>query len=1197
MPKRFLRDLQIGFGVSLVLLLASSTASYLSIRNQIHNSEMVDHSRRVISKANNILIDLQNAETGQRGFLLTGREHFLQPFYTSTRSLPQSIASAKELVSDNVTQKRIIDSVGLLVESRLNKLIGLVNLKNSQGTITLKDMEEGKKYMDVCRGLIATFVDNEEKLLNSRSGRLNAASTLTSLFVIIAAIVSLFITIVSYIRLRGDLAKRVLLEEDLRKKDGEIKQRLITTQRIAGQIAAGNYEVKINDQEHDELGSLAGSLNHMAASLKKSFDELSNNEWRQTGLALLNDVLVGNRLQEDLAKEALQTLINYTDCANGSLYLVQQEKLVLIGAYGQETSMPESIDFGQGAIGQVFLNGKERILENPDPAENIVSFASGHFPLRNILLLPIFDERTCIGVMELGSFANFEALQLPYYKEASRHIGAAIVAAQARQKVQLLLEETQTQTEELQAQHAELENLNANLEIHTQKLQTSEEELRVQQEELLQANKELEERSALLEEKNLLIADRNHEIQKKAEELTRSTRYKSEFLANMSHELRTPLNSILLLSRLMSDNPEKNLTTEQIESAEVIQLSGQNLLTLIDEILDLSKIESGKMDLDYQNIVMADLVRDLNNLFSPIVQEKALSFTIKLADDLPPIIKSDRQRLEQILRNLLSNAIKFTSIGQVTLAISHTVQDAGNISFAVTDTGIGIPADKQGVIFEAFQQADGSTRRKFGGTGLGLSISRELARLLGGEIRLNSQERKGSTFTLILPLDPTNHENMPQTTGELIQSISESIEGTQEIILSNNPHITDIIPADVDDDRNNITEGDKVILIVEDDVNFAKALLRYTRQQSYKGIVIVRGDQATNAALRYKPTAILLDIQLPVKDGWQVMVEIKGNPITRHIPVHIMSSFEVKRESLLQGAIDFIDKPVALEQMAQMFRKIEEALARNPKKVLIVEENSKHAAALSNFLGSYDIISDIKTSIADSIESLSSHGADCVILDMGVPGSRGYETLDSIRQKPSLENIPIIVFTGKNLSKSEELKLKQYADSIVIKTANSYQRILDEVGLFLHLVGNNPEAGNSKSLSLGTMKEVLKDKKVLIADDDIRTIYYLSQALERHHINVISATDGKEALEKIEEHDDISIILMDMMMPEMDGYETIKMIRQNPDYSSIPIIAITAKNMMGDREACLVAGASDYISKPVDTDQLLSLLRVWLYNN
>ncbi|MGJ1242737.1 response regulator [Sphingobacterium siyangense] len=1194
MPKRFLRDLQIGFGFSLALLLTSSTASYLSIRNQIHNSQMVDHSRRVIARSNRILIDLQNAETGQRGFLLTGREHFLEPYYSSSRSLPQSIATARDLVSDNLPQQKIIDSIGQLVESRLNKLAGLVNIKKARGTVTLEDMEEGKKYMDRCRALLARLVDNEEKLLDSRSGRLNTASTLTSLFVIIAAIFSLFITIFSYIRLRRDLAKRVQLEQDLKKKDREITQRLVATQRIAGQIAAGNYSVKINDQEHDELGSLAGSLNNMADSLKQSFDELSDNEWRQTGLALLNEVLVGNKVKEDLVSDALQILVTYGECANGSLYILEHTQLALIGAYGHEDSMRQFIAPGEGAVGQAFVDGKVRIIENPYPSKNVVSFTAGYLPLHSILLLPIFDGHTCIGVIELGSFRKFKEPQMPFYREAGRHIGAAIVAAQARLKVQQLLEETQSQTEELQAQHAELENLNANLEIHTQKLQTSEEELRVQQEELLQANKELEQRSAMLEEKNILIADRNQEIQKKAEELARSTKYKSEFLANMSHELRTPLNSILLLSRLMSDNPEKNLTTEQIESAEVIQLSGKNLLTLIDEILDLSKIESGKMELDYQQVAISDLTKDLDNLFSPIIREKALSFTIKLADNLPKTIRTDRQRLDQILRNLLSNAIKFTKEGQVTLSVFPSEAQDGQIAFAVTDTGIGIAPDKQDVIFEAFQQADGSTRRKFGGTGLGLSISRELSRLLGGEIRLSSQEKKGSTFTLLIP--ENQEENTVPTTGELIQSIAENIEETQDIIMSSNPHTVDIIPPDVDDDRNDIKEDDKVILIVEDDVNFAKALLRYTRQQKYKGVVIVRGDQAADAAIRYKPTAILLDIQLPVKDGWQVMAEIKNNPITRPIPVHVMSSFEVKRESLLQGAIDFMDKPIALEQMAQMFIKIEEALARNPKKVLIVEENSKHAAALANFLESYDIISEIKTTVTESVDSLYSDKADCVILDMGVPGNMGYDTLDSIRQKPGLENIPIIVFTGKNLSKSEELKLKQYADSIVIKTANSYQRILDEVGLFLHLVGNHPGEEWSKKSSLGTIREVLQNKKVLIVDDDIRTIYYLSQALERYQINVVSAMDGKEGLDKIEEHDDISVILMDMVMPEMDGYETIKMIRQNPHYSEIPIIAITAKNMIGDRERCIIAGASDYISKPVDTDQLLSLLRVWLYN-
>lgn len=1200
MPKPFLRNLQIGFGFSLLLLLASSTASYISIKEQINNRTKVDHSRRVIASANKILNDLQNAETGQRGFLLSGKETFLEPYLNSIQTLPKSLKRTQDLVSDNLGQSQVADSLTYLVNSRLGILTNLIEIKRQGQQITLANLEEGKHYMDSCRAIIARFIGVEEVFLDKRSNELNKSSLYTSIFVVIAAIVSLLITVVFYLRIREDFIKREGLQKSLRDKDEEISRRLKATQRIANQIAGGDYSVQVNDDEQDDLGSLGGSLNQMANALKKSFDDLNHNEWRQTGLAQLNEILVGNKTEEILVADALHQLISYGNVTNGAFYLLEQERIVLKGAYGLENRMIKSVKIGEGMIGQVFKEGKVKRFENLQDKDYVVSFANGQVQINHVLLLPVFVDYNCIGVIELGAIEAFENVKLPFFIDATRNIGIAISAAKSRDQVQQLLEETQTQTEELQAQHAELENLNTELEAQTHKLQSSEEELRVQQEELVQSNQELEERSKALEEKNYLIAERNLEIQHKAEELALSTKYKSEFLANMSHELRTPLNSILLLSRLMSEDTDGNLNEDQIESAKVIQSSGTSLLNLIDEILDLSKIESGKMELDYQDVKLEDVIHDLQNLFLPLVKDKSLSFHIITESNSTAIIETDRLRLDQVLRNLLSNAIKFTQEGSITLAISDDKEHDDQLIFEVKDTGIGIAQEKQKIIFEAFQQADGSTRRKFGGTGLGLSISREIARLLGGKISLKSQEGEGSIFTLILPKRKVS-ETIKPTSEELIDIIASDITEMTTIVsesATSNSNIVYNIPEEVADDRDNIVQGDKVILIVEDDTAFAKALLKYTRQQQYKGVVVVRGDIAADFAARYLPLAILLDIQLPIKDGWEVMDEIKSNPQTRHIPVHIMSSLRVKKESLLKGAIDFINKPVAIEQIGLMFKKIEDALTRYPRKVLIVEENPKHASALSYFLSNFNIAAEIKTNVDDSVQALSSDSVNCVILDMGVPDKIGYETLEAIKNNEGLENLPIIIFTGKNLSHAEEVKIKQYADSIVIKTAHSYQRILDEVGLFLHLVEENTtDQQKRKANKLGSLSEVLTGKKVLIADDDVRNIFSLSKALEKYQMNVISATNGKEALVQLDNHPDISIVLMDMMMPEMDGYETIRLIRKQSQYTKLPIMAVTAKAMTGDREKCIVAGASDYISKPVDTDQLLSLLRVWLYEN
>ncbi|OFV11287.1 histidine kinase [Sphingobacterium sp. HMSC13C05] len=1203
MPKTILRNLQIGFGISLLILLASSTASYISIRKQNHNSAMVDHSRRVMSRVNKILQDLQNAETGQRGFLLTGMDKFLDPYKTGLQSLPQSLSRAHDLTSDNPEQQHIIDTLSTLVQSRLAKLENLVNIKKRGGMVSVSQLEEGKTYMDSCRLLISKIIDREELLLNKRSEELSRSSGYTSIFVLLAAAVSLLITLFFYFRLRADFFQREQLQNDLKRKDEEIKRRLSITQRIAREIAAGHYDMQIQDGEQDDLGSLTGSLNEMARSLKTSFEELNNNNWHQAGLTQLGNLLMGNKQQEELTAVTLGHLTKYGNCVNGAIYLMEQDELVLRGSYGLEDLERKRFAPGEGMVGQVFKDKKEKLFENLEDTHYVISFAAGKVLVNNLFILPVFDGNDCIGVMELGSLQPFSSIQLAFFRDAVQKVGTTLAAAQARLVVQNLLEETQAQTEELQAQHTELESLNSSLEMHTHKLQASEEELRVQQEELVQSNRELEERSKLLEDKNVEIAERNQEIQKKAAELEQSTRYKSEFLANMSHELRTPLNSILLLSRLMSENSDGNLNEEQMESAAVIQSSGKSLLTLIDEILDLSKIESGKMDLDVQPVFFADILNGLTAMFAPIAADKQLGLEMNVAEGLPLQLETDKQRLDQILRNLLSNAIKFTASGKVTLHIDREQSQRNRIVFEVRDTGIGIPKDKQHLIFEAFQQADGSTRRKFGGTGLGLSISRELARLLGGEILLDSEENKGSIFRLILPAQIS--DATPAAFGtvqlspielDLPAGASTAVVQTSQTVNLPAEKILEIpIPADIPDDRDSIVEGDRFILIVEDDIEFAKILLKYTRQQNYKGIVVVRGDIAAEMVARYMPLAVLLDIQLPLKDGWQVMAEIKENPKTRHIPVHIMSSLQVKRESLLQGAIDFINKPMALEQMGDMFRKIEDALTRHPKKVLIVEENPKHAAALSLFLGSFDIASEIKSNVDDSIVALSSDTADCVILDMGVPDRVGYETLEAVKRNQGLENLPIIVFTGKNLSQVEEMKLKRYADSIIVKTANSYQRILDEVGLFLHLVEENNGPSTKSPGRLGFLRDVLQGKKVLVADDDIRNIFSLTKALEKYQMTVVPATDGKDALKQLEDNPDVAVILMDMMMPEMDGYETIASIRQDQRYENMPIIAVTAKSMMGDREKCIAAGASDYISKPVDIDQLLSLLRVWMY--
>ncbi|MCS3869563.1 signal transduction histidine kinase/DNA-binding response OmpR family regulator/CHASE3 domain sensor protein [Chryseobacterium ginsenosidimutans] len=1203
MPKKIIRNLQIGVGLSLLILIASSIASYLSIQNQMEHRESLSQSRRSITAVKDVLISLLDAETGNRGYQLTGKERFLEPYNRSLIEYPKVFERAEALHIQDKNQVERLNELKKNVDSNISNLKYFVENRRNGIVMTQQQVLLSKTFMDKCRQIVRDFVQYEESQLAIKNKDLNRSSDTTVLFIIFSAIAAIVVTTFFYIKLRADLIRRDKLEKMLKAKDLEISRRVSAIQQIANRVASGDYSQKVIDNSEDDLGDLVGSLNHMTESLKNSFDTINKSDWRQKGLAILNESLVGNKSVKDVSEESLNQLVEYGNCINGSLYLYDDGVLKLNTAFGLESNMKKTFEPGEGMVGQTFINEKIQVYNNLHEDDFVVTFASSTIKIYGILLIPIFSDGHNIGVLELGSTSNFEQDRIDYFEECSRNIGIALSAAKGREKEQQLLEETQAQSEELQVQHAELENLNTELEAQTQKLQASEEELKVQQEELMQANAELEERSRLLEDKNHLIAERNNEIQKKVEELALSTKYKSEFLANMSHELRTPLNSILLLSRLMSENPDENLNEDQVESAKVIQSSGSSLLTLIDEILDLAKIESGKMTLEYQDITIDEIVKDLKSLFNPVIQEKRLQLNIQIDDDVKKSIETDRLRVDQVLRNLLSNAIKFTEEGSINLNIKKDPKKADFIVFSVKDTGIGIAEDKQRIIFEAFQQADGSTRRKFGGTGLGLSISREIARLLGGELVLKSKVNEGSEFSLTIPVNAISEIDHMETDQDLVEIIREDVEEIQNILEDGEIEIsrstnTLEIPESVADDRNYINEGDKVILIIEDDTNFAKALLKYAHLQNYKAVVEVRGDYGLPAALKYHPQAILLDVQLPVKDGWQVMDELKSNAETKHIPVHMMSVLHVKKESLMKGAIDFINKPVALDQMTDVFRKIEEALKKGPQKVLIVEENAKHASALSYFLSNFNISLSVENNVEDSVKALTTDHVDCVILDIGASKGDEYQVIESIKSNDGLENLPIIIFTEHNLSKSEELKIKQYADSIVVKTAHSYQRILDEVGLFLHLVEEkNNSIENVRSKTLGSLTEVLSGKKILITDDDVRNIFSLTKALEKYKVEVVVAMDGKHALQQIKENPDVDVILMDMMMPEMDGYETIKQIRKMPMFTRLPIIAITAKSMIGEREKCITAGASDYISKPVDIDQLLSLLRVWLYES
>lgn len=1186
MQKSFKRNLVIGFGFSLLILLVSSIASYLSIRSLQSSNELVNHTNEVLYNLKEGSVALVDGQTGIRGFLLTNNDDFLAPYRDAEARANTCFDKVQFLTRDNIEQQKNIHELRVMINQHFSYLSSRVVEKRNGVQVSVDTLQNGRRTMSAMRNIIKRMETQELELLKERMVLSDRFSMYVTILIVVAALVAIIISLVFFAKIMNDYSERTRLQAQLQASEEETAHRIEVISHIAKQISKGNYDVRLDDKKGDNLGIVSGSLNTMAASLQESFGILSDNEWLQTGVAQLNNVMIGEKELEVLVQDVIEFIATYTNSQTGAIYLLQGEELYAVAGY---TYMPDqrrqTFKLGEGLVGQAVLSNKVIALENLSAEDIHITFTNGTVKPKQVIAIPLYSDEAN-GALELATTNDYSPKEVQFLTSISNNVSVAITAALNRKRIQELLEETQAQSEELKSQHTELESLNAELEAQAEKLQASEEELKVQQEELQQTNSELEERSVLLEEKN-------SEIQKKSEDLEISTRYKSEFLANMSHELRTPLNSILLLSRLLSENHDQNMNEEQVEYAQVIQTSGNGLLGLIDEILDLSKIEAGKMDLEYQEVAISQITDGMKALFNEVAKDKKIEFNILIGKDIPLVLKTDKMRLEQILKNLISNALKFTAKGSVTLEVKMHPRNHKTLCFVVRDTGIGIAADKQALVFEAFQQADGSTKRKYGGTGLGLSISRELAKLLGGEISVSSVVDKGSEFTVCLPILGQGHIEAGQ-----IVTLPEPLpmdEPERTTKMVDERFLSKTIPQGIGDDRNNLLPNDKVILIVEDDRVFAKSLLDFTRKNGYKGIVSVRGDQALELALTYRPTGILLDIQLPLKSGWEVMEELKANSQTRHIPVHIMSSMKMKKESLLKGAVDFLDKPLAYEQMSEVFQKIEEIISKKSQKVLIVEDNAKHAKALAYYLESFNINSEIQSGIAESANALQKKEVDCVILDMGIPDMKAYEVLERVRQNPNLENLPIIVFTGKSLSMQEEMRIKKYADSIVVKTAHSYQRMLDEVSLFLHLVEEGAVA-NSFPKKYTNFGSALTDKLVLIVDDDVRNIYSLTKSLEVLKMNVLSASDGKEALEVLAQHPNVDIVLLDMMMPNMDGYEAAKLIRQQAQFKNLPVIAVTAKAMTGDREKCINAGASDYITKPVDVDQLLSLLRVWLYD-
>ena len=1117
------RKILTGFIACAIILCGVAIFSFNNSKKYIESNALVDHTNQVIYQFEQILTYTVDAETGTRGFVISGDNNFLAPFLVAQTKGVEHLEKVKELVKDPNVRKNI-DELEKELKLRFDNLNRTIELRK-------KDFEkareavasgEGKQIQDRIRTIIERVEAIEFTLLAERKqASIDDASNFNTVFVILLLIIILVLVIVY-----------LIISSNLR-------------------------------------------------ALKSAEAETAGKNWLLTGSTRLNESLKGDQSVEELAGNTISFLCNYLKANIGAVYQFDDKEnaLLLCGQYAFSSPNDTKVKFAlnEGLIGQAAREQKQISLTDI-PEENIrITSSVLNARLRHLLIIPFLFEGKTMGVLEIGRLTVFNETEKEFITISMDSIGIRVNSAIARNKINELLQETQVQSEKLQSQQEELKQMNEELEEQTQNLKSQQEELQI-------TNEELEEQTQSLEEKNKEAEASRNDIEQKTKQLEISSRYKSEFLANMSHELRTPLNSLLILSKDLSENRKNNLDKIQIESAEIIYKSGTDLLTLINEVLDLSKIEAGKMSINIESVSLKYFADDIVRIFKHHAEQKGLELTCKLDATLPETIRTDLQRLNQIVKNLLSNAIKFTEKGSVNITIDRDTETTLNIS--VRDTGIGIQEDKQMAVFEAFQQAEGGTSRKYGGTGLGLSISRELAKLLGAEIKLISKINEGSTFSLIIPLEIIN----PQEVSEPYNKTGADfkIPGSEhDPKYLNHPGIAD--------DRDKITTGDAILLIIEDDLQFASILVEQANKKGFKCLMAASGEDGLNLAARYKPHAIILDMGLPGINGQQVLTELKANPSVRHIPVHIISANDPSTEAIKAGAIECLVKPIQKKDLDEALNRIEYHISRKIKNVLLIEDSENSRTALRILIGKEDIRCFEAETGKMALEIYQQNHIDCVVLDLGLPDMSGFDLINKMENINGKDRAPVIVYTGKELTKEENTELQKHSKTIIIKGIKSEERLLDETALFLHrTITSLPKSKQLNINNLYNKEDIFNDKKILLVDDDSRNVFALSKILIERGMEIIKAENGKYALETLDNHPDIDLVLMDIMMPEMDGYEAMRQIRSQKKYQGLPVIALTAKAMNNDKQKCIDAGANDYIAKPIDVERLLSLMRVWM---
>ena len=1158
-----------GFAAAIVTVLLIAFFGYHSQDNETASVALTTHTLEVIQRVDGLLSSVKDAESGQRGFLLTGRESYLEPYNTARASIPGELQELRRLTANNPRQQELLSQADRVIQDKLQELQQTIDVQRQGSGTRALDLvltDRGKLTMERIRDIVSQFLDEERTRLTSHIQTSRQASEL-NLAITVGGAALLFVLIMT----AGFLASRDFLAQQ-------------------------------------------------------------TESWLQAGQAGLGERMQGEQRLDILGDNVLGFLARYLDAQVGAMYIVERGGQFRRFAgyalpspgYDEKATVLRS---GDGLAGQAVKDN--RVLRVRDAPAGYLPVASslGQADPTHILIAPASDGALVQAVVELGFFRPVLPSDLELLRRVRESVGVAVRSAKDRTMLEELLEETQRQSQELQTQQEELRVANEELAERGQVLKESQARLEAQQTELEQTNSQLEEQASILESQRNELQRAQTALTERAAELTRSNQYKSEFLANMSHELRTPLNSSLILAKLLADNKPGNLNEEQVKFAQTIFGAGNDLLALINDILDLSKIEAGKVEVQPEVVAVGRTVEELSRGFEPLARERGLAFTCTVDPGAPQRIETDPQRLGQILKNLLSNAFKFTRAGAVALRVSMApwspdrvasdraasegtpsggegtpsgdgLTPVGQVAFAVQDSGIGIPPEQQDVIFEAFRQADGSTHRKYGGTGLGLSISRDLARLLGGDVTVQSEPGKGSIFTLRLPLRYAGSPVVSAETGPVLASDAPILPTFN--FTSTSTKLAEPGSPEIEDDRAALTADSRTILLVEDDVRFAAILRDLARELGYSCIVTHSAGDAIAAVQRFKVRAIILDMNLPDRSGLEVLNQLKRERSTRHIPVHAVSVADFSQQAMSLGAVGYALKPVKREQLMAAFEKLRSKLEQGMRRVLVVEDDERQRDSIQQLLANADVEISAVATATEALERLKQTTFDCLVLDLSLPDLSGYEMLERMAEADEVAFPPVIVYTGRSLNRDEEQRLRRYSRSIIIKDARSPERLLDEVTLFLHQVESKLPVARRRMLREARDREAaFEGRRILIVEDDVRNIFALTKVLEPRGAKVEIARNGREALEALDRSSvaagtQVDLVLMDIMMPEMDGLTAMRAIRQRPEWQKLPIIALTAKAMKDDQEKCLQAGANDYIAKPLDVDKLLSLVRVWM---